>query len=77
VLIANSLVNRWENSGACWYQARYRITLGDALCGRNQSGDREQAEVVYRQSLEMFTEMGAPGYIKVLEERLGETNKPG
>jgi hypothetical protein len=38
--------------------------------GRDLPGDREGAEQVYRQSLEMFTEMGAAGYIQVLEERL-------
>jgi tetratricopeptide (TPR) repeat protein len=47
------------------------ITLGDSLVGRGLPGDRERAEQAYRQSLEMFTEMGAPGYIQVLEQRLG------
>lgn len=39
---------------------------------RNEPGDLERARDIYKQSLDMFTEMGAPGYIKVLEERLGE-----
>jgi hypothetical protein len=47
------------------------IPLGDSLVGRDLPGDRERAEQAYRQSLEMFTEMGAPGYIQVLEQRLG------
>jgi hypothetical protein len=34
-------------------------------------GDQDRAQEPYQQSLNMFTEMGAPGYIKVLEERLG------
>ena len=51
--------------------------LGDAavdaaLVGRNEPGDLERARETYQQSLDMFTEMGAPGYIKVLEERLGD-----
>jgi hypothetical protein len=46
--------------------------MGEALIGRDLPGDRERAEQVYHQSLEMFTEMGATGYIQVLEERLGE-----
>ena len=37
---------------------------------RNEPGDLERARDIYKQSLDMFTEMGASGYIKVLEERL-------
>ncbi len=51
--------------------ARQLIDLGDCLVGRALPGDREQAQGVYQQALEMFTEMGAPGYIQVLEKRLG------
>ena len=40
-----------------------------AASGRN---DLERARETYQQSLDMFTEMGAPGYVKVLEERLGD-----
>jgi tetratricopeptide (TPR) repeat protein len=54
-----------------WGWARRLIDLGDALVGRNEPGDLELARETYEQSLDMFTEMGAPGYIKVLEERLG------
>ena len=35
-------------------------------------GDKERARKIYQQSMDMITEMGAPGYIKVLEERLEE-----
>jgi len=52
--------------------ARSLIDLGDALLGRNEPGNHERARQTYRESLDMFTEMGAPGYIKVLEKRLGE-----
>ncbi len=47
-----------------------RAILGDAFVGRNEPGDLERARETYQQSLDMFTEMGAPGYIQVLEERL-------
>ena len=52
-----------------------RAVLGDAtveatLVGRNEPGDLERARETYQQSLDMFTDMGAAGYIKVLEERL-------
>jgi hypothetical protein len=36
-----------------------------AESGRNEPGNLERAR-------EMFTEMGALGYVRVLEERLGE-----
>ena len=55
-----------------WGWARKLIDLGDALVGHNQPGDLDRARETYQQSLDMFTEMGAPGYIKVLEERLGK-----
>jgi tetratricopeptide (TPR) repeat protein len=59
-------------AGGYWWQVAWRfIDIGDSLIGRDLPGDREEAMKVYRQSLEMFTEMGAPGYIQVLEERLG------
>ncbi len=47
------------------------IPLADALMGRDLPGDLERAQQAYRQSHEMFSEMGAPGYIQVLEQRLG------
>ena len=62
----------FKNKGYRWGWARKLIDLGDALIGRNEPGDLERARETYQQSLDMFTEMGAPGYIKVLEERLGE-----
>ena len=43
---------------------------GDTLAGRNEPGELDRARETYQQSLDMFAEMGAPGYIKVLEERL-------
>jgi transposase-like protein len=52
-------------------QARKLIDLGDTYVSRDKPGDLEKVQETYQQSLDMFTEMGAPGYIKVLEERLG------
>ncbi len=60
----------YKNNSHLWRWTRKLIDLGDALVGRNEPGDLEQARETYQQSLDMFTEMGAPGYIKVLEERL-------
>jgi tetratricopeptide (TPR) repeat protein len=67
---SESLIKIFENSGQRWNWARMLIDLGDALAARNEPGDLERAKETYQQSLDMFTEMGAPGYIKVLEERL-------
>jgi tetratricopeptide (TPR) repeat protein len=61
----------FQIGGYRWREARKLIDLGDALVGRNKPGDLERARETYQKSLDMFTEMGAPGYIKVLEERLG------
>jgi hypothetical protein len=47
-------------------------TVEAALVGRNEPGDLDRARETYQQSLDMFTEMGALGYIKVLEDRLGD-----
>jgi tetratricopeptide (TPR) repeat protein len=61
-----------QNCGEYWELARKLIDLGDAYINRDESGDLEMARDTYQQSLDMFTEMGAPGYIKVLEERFGD-----
>jgi hypothetical protein len=59
-----------RDHGYRWGWARRLIDLGDALVGRGQPGDLKRAQQVYQQSLEMFTEMGAPGYSEVLNPRL-------
>jgi class 3 adenylate cyclase/tetratricopeptide (TPR) repeat protein len=66
-----ALIDIYLQGGYRWKWARHLIDLGDAHLGRGGTSDRAQAEQAYRQSLEMFTEMGATGYVKVLEERLG------
>ena len=71
VLACEKSIQIYKNSGHTWLWARKLIDLGDALIRRNEPGDLERAREAFQQSLEMFTEMGAPGYIKVLEERLG------
>jgi tetratricopeptide (TPR) repeat protein len=60
-----------NSMNALGIEARSLIDLADALRKRNEPGDRKRARETYQQSLKMLTEMGAPGYIKVLEERLG------
>jgi hypothetical protein len=62
----------FKNCGHRWGWAYKLIDLGDALVGRNEPGDLELARETYQHSLDMFTEMGAPGYVRVLEERLAD-----
>jgi tetratricopeptide (TPR) repeat protein len=71
VAVCESLVEICERSNHRWDWARRLIDLADAVTCRKEPGDIERAREIYQQSLDMFTEMGAPGYIKVLEERLG------
>jgi class 3 adenylate cyclase/tetratricopeptide (TPR) repeat protein len=71
VIAINTSIEILKSCGFNWAWARRLIDLGDALVGRNEPDDLERALEIYQQSLDMFTEMGAPGYIKVLEERLG------
>jgi len=60
-----------------WEWARQLIDLGDALIGRDGPGDREKAQETYQQSLNLFKEMGARGYIKVVNASLdGITAQP-
>jgi len=66
-----ALIDIYQAGSCRWFWARRLIDLGDSLVGRDLPGDRVQAQQAYRQSLEMFTEMDAPGYIQVLEQRLG------
>ena len=72
VSLCENQIGGYQFVGLRWEWARRLIDLGDALIGRNEPGDLERAQETYQQSLDMFTEMGAPGYIKVLEERLAD-----
>jgi predicted ATPase/class 3 adenylate cyclase len=65
-----TIIEYTQQYGYRWQLARQLINLGDVLQGRDETGDREKAKEAFSQSLEMFKEMGASGYIRVLEERL-------
>ncbi len=64
-------IDIFQSGGYQWFWARTLIDLGDCYLQRGLPGDDDLAHVAFHQSLELFTEMGAPGYIRVLEERLG------
>jgi class 3 adenylate cyclase/tetratricopeptide (TPR) repeat protein len=70
VTIAQSFVDQFRDSGDCWYQARDRTGLADALRGRDYPGDRELARQNYQQALDLFIKMGADGYAQALQKRL-------
>ena len=64
------MYDTYQRGGYVYNSARWLINLGGVYLSRGKPGDRDRARQTYQLSLEMFTEMGAPGYIKVLEERL-------
>jgi class 3 adenylate cyclase/tetratricopeptide (TPR) repeat protein len=68
--ISQSFLDHLQDSGASWYQAWNKMGLGDSLLGRDNPGDRELARQSFRQALDLFSEMGAHGYVQVLHKRL-------
>ena len=70
-IACKTAIEVFQSCGHKLWWARQLIDLGDAYIGLNKPGDMKRARETFQQSLDMFTEMGAPGYIKVLEERLG------
>ena len=70
IAACQSLIEICQRTGYRWEWARRLIDLADAFMQRDEPGDQELARQNLQQSLDMFTEMGAPGYIKVLEERM-------
>jgi class 3 adenylate cyclase/tetratricopeptide (TPR) repeat protein len=70
VSLCHTLIDLYQAGGFRWRHARTLIDLGDALAGRNGPGDLGQAQATYQQALDMFTEMGSPGYVQVLEKRM-------
>ena len=76
VVACEASIKIFQDSGHRWGYARRLIDLGDALVGRDEAGDLERARHAYQQALDLFTEMGAPGYVQVLEERLAKFVAP-
>ena len=72
IAVCETYIEICQWGGYRWKLARWLVDLADTFVGRNEPGDLDRARETYQQSLDMFTEMGAPGYIKVLEERLGD-----
>jgi class 3 adenylate cyclase/tetratricopeptide (TPR) repeat protein len=58
-----------------WEMARTLLEWGDVYLSRGEVGDVEQARELYRQSLDIFTHMGADGYVRVVSERIDALDK--
>jgi hypothetical protein len=66
----NIAIGVFQECGHKLWWARQLIDLGDAYRNRNEPGDLDRARETYQQFLDMYIEMGAPRYIKVLKECL-------
>lgn len=60
------LIEIYQRCGYRWEWAPWLIDLGDVVLNWDRPGDHEQAAKACLQSLEMFTEMSASGFIRVL-----------
>jgi class 3 adenylate cyclase/tetratricopeptide (TPR) repeat protein len=65
-----SLQELIASGGDRWAVAINKLDWGDAYVARGKPGDRKQAEQLYRRSLAIFNEIGADGYLEVVESRL-------
>ena len=72
VATCNTAIGVFKECGHKLWWARQLIDLGDAYLGRDEPGDLQRARETYQKSLGMYTDMGSPGYIRVLEERLAD-----
>jgi tetratricopeptide (TPR) repeat protein len=65
-----ALVNLMKESGQSWEEARACLYWADACVARGELDDSERARQLYRRALDLFSEIGAPGYAKVAKQRL-------
>jgi adenylate cyclase len=74
----DAMVGLYDRLGVRWYWARGLIDWAEALTARGELAGLKKAEGLLRQSLAAFKEMGADGYVEVVEHRLralsGEVN---
>jgi class 3 adenylate cyclase/tetratricopeptide (TPR) repeat protein len=66
-----------EHYGFRWEQARALLELGDVYVSLNAEEDFNRAQSRYRKSLDMFSDMGADGYVEVVKERLHDLGSLG
>jgi predicted ATPase len=58
------------NAGQRWAQAHILLELGEVYISMTETGAQEKAAEYYRQSLALFNEIGATGYVALVERRL-------
>jgi class 3 adenylate cyclase/tetratricopeptide (TPR) repeat protein len=61
-----------ERHNLVWEHARSLLEWGDVCGARGTVDDLEKAKALYIQAQEMFANMGAEGYVKVLKKRMNE-----
>jgi tetratricopeptide (TPR) repeat protein len=66
-----------EGAEQRWEVARTYLDWADIYVSRDELDDRDRAQELYRQSLDMFTEMGADGYVEVVRKRLEQLQTDG
>lgn len=53
-----------------WERAHKILELAEIYRRRGNSDDSEMAQTLYRQALQLFSDMGASGFVEVILERL-------
>ncbi|MFW6042568.1 MAG: tetratricopeptide repeat protein, partial [Chloroflexota bacterium] len=59
-----------------WEEAHKLLELAEIYRRRRKSGDRELARAHYTEALDLFTDMGATGYVEVIQARLSQVQPP-
>jgi tetratricopeptide (TPR) repeat protein len=67
---SNSLLEWFNQGGMRWDQAHTLLEMAEIHRMRGQPGDRERALELYNQAREIFSEIGATGYVDIIEGRL-------
>ena len=65
-----SLVEIQARTSQRWEWARMLLSLADVHTGRGEPSDFTRAQSLYSLALDLFTKIGAPAYVKIIEERL-------
>jgi tetratricopeptide (TPR) repeat protein len=67
---SKSLHEWYTRAGMRWHQTHTLLDLAEIHRLRGGPEDREQARELYKHLLGIFTEIGATGYVRILQERL-------
>jgi tetratricopeptide (TPR) repeat protein len=65
------LVNLTGEKSFHWFSRRASVDWGEALLKRGEPEDVKRASEIIQESLLDYQDMGADGFVKLLEERLG------